>query len=110
MFLRELLQYPAAAQDSQWRRFRAGEKAKAQAPVSSVGEERALLLGFTMVAFSVLMYFVVGIVVVKPCLNRYEEELFAQQASAGDCFLKICREILAVGQRSFSDTSMTLKA
>uniref|UniRef100_A0AAR2JT81 Potassium calcium-activated channel subfamily M regulatory beta subunit 3 n=1 Tax=Pygocentrus nattereri TaxID=42514 RepID=A0AAR2JT81_PYGNA len=41
----------------------AGEKAKAQAPVSSVGEERALLLGFTMVAFSILMYFVVGIVI-----------------------------------------------
>ncbi|KAL7876554.1 hypothetical protein AOLI_G00115170 [Acnodon oligacanthus] len=66
---RELLQYPAAAQGSQWRKCRAGEKAKAQAPVSSVGEERALLLGFTMVAFSILMYFVVGIVVVKPCLN-----------------------------------------
>ncbi|XP_036451903.1 calcium-activated potassium channel subunit beta-3 [Colossoma macropomum] len=66
---RELLQYPSGAQESQWRRCRAGEKAKAQAPVSSVGEERALLLGFAMVAFSILMYFVVGIVVVKPCLN-----------------------------------------
>uniref|UniRef100_A0A4W4FR33 Uncharacterized protein n=1 Tax=Electrophorus electricus TaxID=8005 RepID=A0A4W4FR33_ELEEL len=53
---------------SQWRRCRVGEKAKAQA-VSSVGEERALLLGFTMMAFSILMYFVVGIVVVKPCLH-----------------------------------------
>ncbi|XP_026854073.1 calcium-activated potassium channel subunit beta-3 [Electrophorus electricus] len=66
--LGEILQYPRHVQQSQWRRCRVGEKAKAQA-VSSVGEERALLLGFTMMAFSILMYFVVGIVVVKPCLH-----------------------------------------
>ncbi|XP_072544455.1 calcium-activated potassium channel subunit beta-3 isoform X4 [Salminus brasiliensis] len=63
---RELMQYSAS---SQWRRNRPGEKAKAQAPVSSVGEERAILLGFTMIAFSILMYFVVGIVVVKPSFH-----------------------------------------
>uniref|UniRef100_W5LIM5 Potassium calcium-activated channel subfamily M regulatory beta subunit 3 n=1 Tax=Astyanax mexicanus TaxID=7994 RepID=W5LIM5_ASTMX len=60
---RDLMQSPNS---SQWKRGRAGEKTKSQAPVSSVGEERALLLGFTMIAFSILMYFVVGIVVVKP--------------------------------------------
>ncbi|KAI4895865.1 hypothetical protein NFI96_008320 [Prochilodus magdalenae] len=70
----EMLQYPAPMQESHWRKCRAGEKAKAQAPVSSVGEERTLLLGFTMMAFSILMYFVVGIVVVKPCLNRDWDE------------------------------------
>ncbi|XP_076829349.1 calcium-activated potassium channel subunit beta-3 isoform X2 [Brachyhypopomus gauderio] len=67
--LGEILQYPGVVQESQWRKNRGGEKTKAQAPVSSVGEERALLLGFTMMAFSILMYFVVGIVVVKPCLH-----------------------------------------
>ncbi|XP_053089525.1 calcium-activated potassium channel subunit beta-3 [Pangasianodon hypophthalmus] len=71
---RELLQYPSSVPESQWRRHRGGgdgggEKAKAQVPVSSVGEERALLLGFIMMAFSILMYFVVGIVVVKPCIH-----------------------------------------
>ncbi|XP_059915925.1 calcium-activated potassium channel subunit beta-3-like isoform X1 [Gadus macrocephalus] len=42
---------------------------KAQIPVSSAGEDRAVLLGFTMMAFSVLMFFVVGITTVKPYLN-----------------------------------------
>ncbi|XP_013881224.1 calcium-activated potassium channel subunit beta-3 isoform X2 [Austrofundulus limnaeus] len=37
--------------------------------VSSVGEDRAVLLGFTMMAFSVLMFFVVGITTVKPYIN-----------------------------------------
>lgn len=40
-------------------------------PTSSVGEERAILLGFTMMAFSVLMFFVVGITTVKPYIDRY---------------------------------------
>ena len=44
---------------------------KAQTPVSSAGEDRAVLLGFTMMAFSVLMFFVVGITTVKPYVNRY---------------------------------------
>lgn len=70
MLLRELLQYPTSAQGSLWRRNHAGEKVKAQVPVSSVGEERALLLGYTMMAFSILMYFVVGIAVVKPWYHR----------------------------------------
>ena len=43
---------------------------KAQIPVSSAGEDRAILLGFTMMAFSVLMFFVVGITTVKPYVNR----------------------------------------
>ncbi|CAL8281027.1 unnamed protein product [Lota lota] len=42
---------------------------KAQIPVSSAGEDRAILLGFTMMAFSVLMFFVVGITTVKPYVN-----------------------------------------
>ncbi|AWP04396.1 putative calcium-activated potassium channel subunit beta-3-like [Scophthalmus maximus] len=42
--------------------------------VSSVGEDRAILLGFTMMAFSVLMFFVVGITVVKPFINSHWEE------------------------------------
>uniref|UniRef100_A0A8C4D8L1 Potassium calcium-activated channel subfamily M regulatory beta subunit 3 n=1 Tax=Dicentrarchus labrax TaxID=13489 RepID=A0A8C4D8L1_DICLA len=37
------------------------QRARSQMPVSSVGEDRAILLGFTMMAFSVLMFFVVGI-------------------------------------------------
>uniref|UniRef100_A0A7N6FEU7 Uncharacterized protein n=1 Tax=Anabas testudineus TaxID=64144 RepID=A0A7N6FEU7_ANATE len=39
-----------------------------------VGEDRAILLGFTMIAFSVLMFFVVGITVVKPYINSNWEE------------------------------------
>ncbi|KAL0966772.1 hypothetical protein UPYG_G00299940 [Umbra pygmaea] len=45
------------------------ERARAQVTVSSVGEDRAILLGFTMMAFSVLMYFLVGITLVKPHLD-----------------------------------------
>ncbi|GAA6101171.1 calcium-activated potassium channel subunit beta-3 [Tachysurus ichikawai] len=71
---REILLYPTTVPESQWRRRRGGddgggEKAKPQVPVSSVGEERALLLGFVMMGFSILMYFAVGIVVVKPCIH-----------------------------------------
>ncbi|XP_038139455.1 calcium-activated potassium channel subunit beta-3 isoform X2 [Cyprinodon tularosa] len=50
------------------------EGARSQMPVSSVGEDRAILLGFTMMAFSVLMFFVVGITTVKPYIDsRWEE-------------------------------------
>uniref|UniRef100_A0A672HG74 Si:ch211-38m6.7 n=1 Tax=Salarias fasciatus TaxID=181472 RepID=A0A672HG74_SALFA len=38
-----------------------------------VGEDRAILLGFAMMAFSVLMFFVVGITTVKPFVNGYAE-------------------------------------
>uniref|UniRef100_A0A3Q1G2L0 Potassium calcium-activated channel subfamily M regulatory beta subunit 3 n=1 Tax=Acanthochromis polyacanthus TaxID=80966 RepID=A0A3Q1G2L0_9TELE len=48
---------------------RGGQGARTQTPVSSVGEDRAILLGFTMMAFSVLMFFVVGITTVKPYVN-----------------------------------------
>ncbi|XP_053486069.1 calcium-activated potassium channel subunit beta-3 [Ictalurus furcatus] len=69
--LGEILQYPTNVPQSQRRRERGGgEKTKAQVSVSSVGEERTLLLGFSMMAFSILMYFVVGIVVVKPCIHN----------------------------------------
>ncbi|KAG9273731.1 calcium-activated potassium channel subunit beta-3-like [Astyanax mexicanus] len=63
VFLRELMQ---SSDSPQSKRDRAGEKTKTQTPVSTVGEERAFALGFTMIAFSILMYFVVGISVVKP--------------------------------------------
>lgn len=46
------------------------EKARAQIPESSLGEERAILLGYAMMTFSVLMYLLVGIVMVKPSLYR----------------------------------------
>ncbi|XP_061924770.1 calcium-activated potassium channel subunit beta-3 [Entelurus aequoreus] len=52
-----------------------GHQVKTQMPVSSVGEDRAILLGFGMMAFSVLMFFVVGITMVKPYINsKWEEE------------------------------------
>ncbi|XP_016147050.1 calcium-activated potassium channel subunit beta-3 [Sinocyclocheilus grahami] len=53
-----------------WRKARemCNEKARAQIPESSIGEDRAVLLGFTMMAFSILMYFLVGIVMAKPSL------------------------------------------
>ncbi|XP_047446046.1 calcium-activated potassium channel subunit beta-3 [Mugil cephalus] len=53
---------------------RGGEGARTQMPVSSVGEDRAILLGFTMMAFAVLMFFVVGITVVKPYVNSNWEK------------------------------------
>ncbi|XP_039614641.1 calcium-activated potassium channel subunit beta-3-like isoform X1 [Polypterus senegalus] len=43
-----------------------GDKSKAQAPVSSAGEDRAILLGVGMMGFSILMYFVLGITLIKP--------------------------------------------
>uniref|UniRef100_A0A3Q2ZPJ0 Potassium calcium-activated channel subfamily M regulatory beta subunit 3 n=1 Tax=Kryptolebias marmoratus TaxID=37003 RepID=A0A3Q2ZPJ0_KRYMA len=48
---------------------RGGQGARTQTAVSSVGEDRAVLLGFTMMAFSVLMFFVVGITTAKPYIN-----------------------------------------
>ncbi|XP_065122046.1 calcium-activated potassium channel subunit beta-3 [Paramisgurnus dabryanus] len=58
--------------DASWRKERdskCNEKARAQVPESSVGEDRAILLGFTMMTLSILMYFLVGIAMVKPCLD-----------------------------------------
>ncbi|XP_055059845.2 calcium-activated potassium channel subunit beta-3, partial [Misgurnus anguillicaudatus] len=58
--------------DTSWRKERdlkCNEKARAQVPESSVGEDRAVLLGFTMMTLSILMYFLVGIAMVKPCLD-----------------------------------------
>uniref|UniRef100_A0A3B4A3Q1 Uncharacterized protein n=1 Tax=Periophthalmus magnuspinnatus TaxID=409849 RepID=A0A3B4A3Q1_9GOBI len=37
--------------------------------VSSIGEDRAILLGFAMMAFAVLMFCVVGFTIVKPYIN-----------------------------------------
>lgn len=47
---------------------------RTQVPGASVGEDRAILLGCTMMAFSVLMFFVVGITMIKPFVNRYTGE------------------------------------
>uniref|UniRef100_A0A8B9WH04 Calcium-activated potassium channel subunit beta n=1 Tax=Bos mutus grunniens TaxID=30521 RepID=A0A8B9WH04_BOSMU len=40
---------------------------------SSAGEDRAMLLGFAMMGFSVLMFFVLGITILKPFLLSREE-------------------------------------
>lgn len=67
-------EFSTAVQEQEWSRGgdgRGGQRARSQMPVSSVGEDRAILLGFTMMAFSVLMFFVVGITMVKPFVNRY---------------------------------------
>lgn len=37
---------------------------------SSAGEDRAVLLGFAMMGFSVLMFFLFGITILKPFLLR----------------------------------------
>ncbi|XP_054452723.1 calcium-activated potassium channel subunit beta-3 [Anoplopoma fimbria] len=67
-----------SSQEQEWSRGvdgRGEQRARTQMPVSSVGEDRAILLGFAMMAFSVLMFFVVGITVVKPYVNsNWEEE------------------------------------
>lgn len=68
---REVFHTAATQQD--WSRRadgRGGQAARTQRPVSSVGEDRAILLGFTMMAFSVLMFFVIGVTTVKPHVNR----------------------------------------
>uniref|UniRef100_A0A8C5GA37 Si:ch211-38m6.7 n=1 Tax=Gouania willdenowi TaxID=441366 RepID=A0A8C5GA37_GOUWI len=58
---REILD-AALPQDQDWIRGasegRGGPGARSQVPESSVGEEKAVLLGFFMMAFSVLMFFV----------------------------------------------------
>ncbi|KAG7525119.1 calcium-activated potassium channel subunit beta-3-like [Solea senegalensis] len=68
----------AAVHDQDWCRGgdgRGGQRARSQVPVSSVGEDRAILLGFTMMAFSVLMFFLVGITMIKPFVtSKWEEE------------------------------------
>nr|XP_046264772.1 calcium-activated potassium channel subunit beta-3 isoform X2 [Scatophagus argus] len=69
--------YSATAQDLEWSRGldgRGGQRTRTQMPVSSVGEDRAILLGFSMMAFSVLMFFVVGITMIKPYVNSNWEE------------------------------------
>ncbi|XP_076000860.1 calcium-activated potassium channel subunit beta-3 [Genypterus blacodes] len=71
--------HPVAAQEQEWSRGVDGQgadRARSQMLVSSVGEDRAILLGFTMMAFSVLMFFVVGITMVKPYnKSNWEEEV-----------------------------------
>ncbi|XP_043329615.1 calcium-activated potassium channel subunit beta-3 isoform X1 [Cervus canadensis] len=41
---------------------------------SSAGEDRAILLGFAMMGFSVLMFFVLGVTILKPCLLSTQRE------------------------------------
>ncbi|CAN0525018.1 unnamed protein product [Rangifer tarandus platyrhynchus] len=41
---------------------------------SSAGEDRAMLLGFAMMGFSVLMFFVLGVTVLKPFLVSTQRE------------------------------------
>uniref|UniRef100_A0A7N8YAK5 Potassium calcium-activated channel subfamily M regulatory beta subunit 3 n=1 Tax=Mastacembelus armatus TaxID=205130 RepID=A0A7N8YAK5_9TELE len=51
------------------------QRARTQMPASSLGEDRAILLGFAMIAFSGLMFFVVGVTMVKPYVNsNWEKE------------------------------------
>lgn len=70
---REFLQ-TSAGQDTDWiRGVDEGQRARSLVPVSSVGEDRAILLGFTMMAFSVLMFFVVSMTVIKPLVTRYDD-------------------------------------
>ncbi|KAM9323089.1 calcium-activated potassium channel subunit beta-3 [Pholidichthys leucotaenia] len=69
--------HTAVAQEQDWNGGVGGrgtQGPRTQMPVSSVGEDRAILLGFTMMAFSVLMFFVVGITEVKPYVNSKWEE------------------------------------
>ncbi|XP_035860684.1 calcium-activated potassium channel subunit beta-3 [Sander lucioperca] len=73
--IRELLHIATAQEWSRGLDGRREQRARTQMPVSSVGEDRAILLGFTMMAFSVLMFFVVGITMVKPYVNsNWENE------------------------------------
>ncbi|XP_056328005.1 calcium-activated potassium channel subunit beta-3-like [Danio aesculapii] len=72
--MRDVIHQQAQLQDSggNWRKERelkCNEKARAQIPDSSVGEDRAVLLGFLMMACSILMYLMVGILMVKPCIH-----------------------------------------
>ncbi|XP_067461436.1 calcium-activated potassium channel subunit beta-3 [Thunnus thynnus] len=68
--------HTVGAQEQEWSRGvggRGGQRARTLL-VSSVGEDRAILLGFTMMAFSVLMLFVVGIAIIKPYVNSNWKE------------------------------------
>lgn len=69
MWYRELVQ-AASPQELGWNRGRL-QPCRAQVLEPSVGEDRAILLGFGMMAFSVLMLFVVGLTTVKTYLSRY---------------------------------------
>nr|XP_009295882.1 calcium-activated potassium channel subunit beta-3-like isoform X4 [Danio rerio] len=73
--MRDVIHHQAQLHDSggNWRKERelkCNEKARAQIPDSSVGEDRAVLLGFLMMTCSILMYLMVGILMVKPCIHR----------------------------------------
>lgn len=65
---------------------------RTQVPGASVGEDRAILLGCTMMAFSVLMFFVVGITMIKPFVNRYTGECCLVSRLSYKCIpsLKAC--------------------
>uniref|UniRef100_A0A3Q4GR78 Potassium calcium-activated channel subfamily M regulatory beta subunit 3 n=1 Tax=Neolamprologus brichardi TaxID=32507 RepID=A0A3Q4GR78_NEOBR len=65
---------------------------RTQVPGASVGEDRAILLGYTMMAFSVLMFFVVGITMIKPFVNRYTGECCLVSRLSYKCIpsLKAC--------------------
>ncbi|CAL1579922.1 unnamed protein product [Knipowitschia caucasica] len=68
---KELLN-PAVALEQEGRRTMDPHRAQRGRPplsVCSIGEERAVLLGFTMMAFAVLMFCVVGFTIVKPFIN-----------------------------------------
>uniref|UniRef100_I3JX55 Potassium calcium-activated channel subfamily M regulatory beta subunit 3 n=1 Tax=Oreochromis niloticus TaxID=8128 RepID=I3JX55_ORENI len=69
-----------------------GQGVRTQVPGASVGEDRAILLGCTMMAFSVLMFFVVGITVIKPFVNRYTRECCLVSRLSYKCIpsLKAC--------------------
>ncbi|KAI7809401.1 putative calcium-activated potassium channel subunit beta-3-like [Triplophysa rosa] len=73
--MRDVIHQQTQLQEN-WRKEReikCNEKGKTQVPgSSSVGEDRAILLGFTMMIFSILMYFLVGIAMVKPCLDSID--------------------------------------
>ncbi|XP_039458111.1 calcium-activated potassium channel subunit beta-3 isoform X3 [Oreochromis aureus] len=79
-----------------------GQGVRTQVPGASVGEDRAILLGCTMMAFSVLMFFVVGITVIKPFVNRYTRECCHVSRLSYKCIpsLKACSPRVCVGDSS----------
>ncbi|KAI3375163.1 hypothetical protein L3Q82_021676, partial [Scortum barcoo] len=69
--------HSVTAQEQEWTRGvdgYGGQRARVQTTVSSAGEDRAILLGFTMMAFSVLMFFVVGNTMVRPFVSSNWEK------------------------------------
>lgn len=72
---------------------------RTQVPGASVGEDRAILLGYTMMAFSVLMFFVVGITMIKPFVNRYTGECCLVSRLSYKCIpsLKACSPRVCAG-------------